>query len=196
MLRDREEATPEAEFDYALPPHLYKFKCKQAAEWSHADEVGITRKAIQSTSYWAAEVRALCTALIGQVCASENAAPPAYWQEVLGSLHRLAGDIGLSPARLHEIRQQIRMNNTGGVRPKFSSGTGLRRSTRHFLGNPRLCLRQPQRHGDNRPKQHRSHNQRWSILSELRGHAPKRLTQGGVYPGRNSKVSRQSWEHG
>lgn len=109
VIRDREEATPEVEFDYALPPHSYKFECKQVAAWFHANELDLLRKTIYSTSYWAAEVRALLTALLDQIeiWASENAKPPAYWQQVIGSLHRLGGELGLSPEKLHEIREQI-----------------------------------------------------------------------------------------
>lgn len=90
IARDRENATPEAEFDYELPPHSYKFECKQVSAWLQPDEIETLRKTIRNITYWAAEARALRCFLMGKI----SARVLRKWQDVTESLQCVAEQLG------------------------------------------------------------------------------------------------------
>ncbi|KAI7785380.1 hypothetical protein LA080_007216 [Diaporthe eres] len=63
VVRDREEQTPEVEFDKEHPPHSFKFECKQISAWFQNEEIDTLRMAIQDNNYWTLEARVLLEVL-------------------------------------------------------------------------------------------------------------------------------------
>jgi hypothetical protein len=54
VVRDREEQTPEVEFDKEHPPHSFRFECKQISAWFQMKRLTpfAWRYKITSTRHW------------------------------------------------------------------------------------------------------------------------------------------------
>ncbi|KAG6354867.1 hypothetical protein INS49_003948 [Diaporthe citri] len=67
VVRDREDQTPDVEFDGEHPTHSFKFECEQISAWFQDEEVNTLRETIQDSHYWAAEAHALVELLLDQL---------------------------------------------------------------------------------------------------------------------------------
>ncbi|KAI7783462.1 hypothetical protein LA080_011809 [Diaporthe eres] len=67
VVRDRENQTPEVEFDEEYPAHSFKFECKQISAWFQNEEIDTLRKTIQDIHYWTEEAHVLVGLIIQEL---------------------------------------------------------------------------------------------------------------------------------